>query len=41
LTVLENTTHEGVEAAALDVQAMWDWLAQQRLEPAAAEAPKP
>lgn len=41
LTVFENTTHEGVEAAALDDQAMWDWLAQQRLEPAAAEAPKP
>ncbi|MBB3952806.1 prolyl oligopeptidase family serine peptidase [Aureimonas jatrophae] len=34
LTVFENTTHEGVEAAALNDQAMWDWLEQQRLEAA-------
>ncbi|WP_279483678.1 prolyl oligopeptidase family serine peptidase [Aureimonas sp. SK2] len=37
LTVFENTSHEAVEAAALNDSALWDWLAEQRLEAAPAE----
>lgn len=32
LTVFENTSHEAIEAAALGDPALWDWLADQRLE---------
>jgi len=32
LTVFENTSHEAVEAAALNEPALWDWLLKQRLE---------
>lgn len=32
LTVFENTSHEAVEAAALNDEGLWNWLAEQRLE---------
>lgn len=37
LTVFENTTHEAVEAAALNDAGLWNWLAEQRLEAPLAE----
>ena len=33
-TVFEDTDHSGVEGAALADEKMWDWLLQQKLEPA-------
>jgi predicted peptidase len=36
LTVLEATSHEAVEAAALNDQQMWDWLVSQQLNEAPA-----
>ena len=38
LTVFENTSHEAVEAAALNDEGLWNWLAEQRLGPAPAGA---
>ncbi|WP_152045257.1 carboxylesterase family protein [Aureimonas psammosilenae] len=37
LTVFENTSHEAVEAAALNDQGLWDWIAERRLEVSPAE----
>jgi len=37
LTVFENTSHEAVEAAALNDPALWDWLSEQRLDAAPAK----
>ncbi|MBD0416964.1 carboxylesterase family protein [Oryzicola mucosus] len=31
LSVLEDVDHTGIEAAALNDQAMWDWLLEQKL----------
>ncbi len=31
LTVFENTSHQAVEAAALNETGLWDWLQKQRL----------